>query len=1079
MINRSCFLAPVAILALLFATQGRSQNVNGTFTGVVTDSTGGVVPNATVTARNTGTAALFTGQSTGEGVYWIRNIPVGTYDISAEVSGFKKVETRAVRVQVDEIVRVNIGLTVGSATETVTVTGAATIVDTSTATLKSVVDQQRIEELPLNGRNATQLMRLIVGVTNDPTAGVTSGTTYPGTNPVSVNGQRSNTTNYILDGAQNNDLYSNAPSPLPNPDALQEFSVQTNNFSAEFGRQSGGIVNAVTRSGTNDFHGSAFEFVRNNALNAANFFAPVVNGAKLTDGLKRNQYGATVGGPVFIPKVYNGHDKTFFFFSYQGTKIRLTPISSSVIVPTVAQRSGDFSGLLPKVIRDPQTLTPFPGNIIPASKYNPVSKYIVDNTLPLPSIGVNRVFTTVPNNVDDTQVMVRADHSFSDKNRLSGRYFKSWASSPAYINQKNVLENTAGGQWFNESVSITDTHTISPTMVNQLLFGFNHTDGAFLPIQPTRSLVDLGIKYYQDPLYKWQINVAGYFNINTSDTNRFPRKEWQFVDTLRWTRGKHQLSLGGDFSRGRNDIINNFRANGQWDFNGSSPFTTDSLADFIVGKYNSLQQGQGEYKNTNVTHLGVFAQDSIKVARRFTIDAGVRWEPFIPFTDENNKITVWRPAEQSKRYPNAPKGVIYAGDPNVPAGTIPIVWHNFAPRLGFAWDVFGDGKTSVRGGYGIFYDFPNSIMTNSHADQAPFGTTVTIFGNATNSFSDPYAGTVNPFPGSLNPPSTVTFPQFSSQFVNAPDFRNPYVQSWNLTVERQLLAGFVMRVSYAASKGTRLGSPRELNAAVYAVGATTATTNQRRPLQPGLGSTPIVESVGNSTFHALQWTAERRYRKGFTILANYQFSKAIDDSSANKQNGNSRTDPYNQRFDKGPSDFYRKHVVNVSGLYELPIHPRSRAMHAFIGGWNLNGILSYNTGRPFTVGSGVDNARTGAGGQRADLAGDPIISGDRSHNDQINEYLRRAAFVPNAIGTYGVLGRNNFIGPGFANLDLGVMKNFSLHERLKAQFRFETFNALNHTNFSNPTTAQNNANFMKITSASDPRILQLALRFAF
>jgi len=1066
------------LMVVLAAPSAFSQSIYGSFTGIVTDSSGSVVPNAQVTARNTGTAAVFTSRSDGEGTFWIRNLPVGVYDITGELSGFQKFEVPGVRVQVDEVVRVDMKLSIGAATETVTVAGVGSVVDTTTATLKAVVDQQRIEELPLNGRNAAQLMRLVAGVTNDPNAGVTSGTTYPGTNPVSVNGNRSNNTNYILDGAQNNDIYSNAPNPLPNPDALQEFSVQTNNFSAEFGRQSGGIVNAVTRSGTNEYHGSLFEYVRNNALNAANFFAPVVNGAKLTDGLKRNQFGGTWGGPASIPRIYKGKDRTFFFFSYQGTLTRRSPITNSIIVPTAAQRTGDFSGLLPKTIRDPLTNAPYPGNVIPASQFNPISMYIINNALPLPTSG-NKVFVAVPNNTDDHQVTVRGDHSFSERNRISGRYYKSWASSPAFLDQKNVLAQTSGGEWYNESVSVTDTHTFSVNLVNQALFSFNHTDGSFLPIQPTKSLVDLGARYYNDPIYKWQIAVSGYFSIDTADTNHFPRRESQFVDTLRWTHGKNQITFGGDFSRGHNDAINNYRANGQWAFGGTSLFTNDGLADFMIGRYNSLTQGMGEYKNTNVTHLGMFFQDSIKLTRRFTIDAGVRWEPFFPFTDNNGKLAVWSPGQQSQRYANAPLGVLYVGDPGVPDSAIPRTWRNVAPRLGFAWDVMGDGKTSVRGGYGVFYDYPNSISTNSQADQAPFGTVITTFGNINNSFTDPYAGTTNPFPGSLNPPTNAIFPQFSTQFVYAGDFRNPYVQSWNLTVERQLVAGFVLRTSYAGSKGTRLAAPRELNPAVFAPGATTATTNQRRPYQPAMGSTPILESVGNSTFHALQTTIERRYQKGLTVLANFQYSKAIDDSSANKQNGNVRTNPFNQRFDKGPADFYRKYVFNLSGLYELPIHPAKPLTRALIGGWNLNAIASLNTGAPFTVTSGVDNALSGAGGQRADLVGDPYFTGDRSHQEIISQYLNASAFAANAINTYGNLGRNIFIGPGFATLDLGVVKDFAPQERFKAQLRFEMFNSLNHANFSNPAATRTSGTFMQITSANDPRILQLALRFGF
>ena len=1064
--------------AALTATAAFAQNVTGSFTGLVTDSTGAVVPNAAVTARNTGTAAVFTAQTDEAGVYWLRTLPVGIYDIVAEVTGFQKFETKDVRVQVNEIVRVDMKLNVGSTTETITVAGAATVVDTTTATLKAVVDQKRIEELPLNGRNPTQLMRLIVGVTNDPSSNVTSGTTYPGTNPVSVNGGRSNTTNYVLDGAQNNDVYSNAPSPMPNPDALQEFSVQTNNFSAEFGRQSGGVVNAITKSGTNELHGSAFEFVRNNALNAANYFSPIVNGSKLTDGLKRNQFGGTIGGPVWIPKVYNGRDKTFFFFSYQGTLFRRAPVEAQRIVATQAQKNGDFSAL-GRPIRDPLTNAPYPNNQIPASQFNSAAKYILDNTIPNPPAGTNRIFTAVPNNFDDHQILARGDHSISDKNRLSGRYYRSWAKATSFLDQKNVLAQASGGNWINESVTATDTHTFAPNVINQALFSFNRTDGYFTPPQPDRSLASLGLKYYNDPLIKWDVDIAGYFRINTGDTNGFPRDEYQILDTLRWTKGKHQLTMGGEYAWAKNDIVNNFRANGVWSFSNAAPFTSDGLADFLIGRYNSMTQGIGEYKGTRIKRMSMFIQDSWKISRRFTIDMGVRWEPFLPYTDTLGKLAVWRPAEQSTRYPNAPRGVIYPGDPNVSDGTVPAVWSYLGPRFGFAWDVFGDGKTAIRGGYGMFFDWSNTISTNSQANQAPFGTVVSIFGNLTNSFNDPWAGTANPFPAAQNPPSNVTFPQYSSQFLNAADYRNPYVQSWNFTLEREVMGGFVARASYAGSKGTRLVAPRELNPATYVVGATTATTNQRRPLGPGLGATPIVEPVGNSTFHAMQLTLERRFAKGFTVLANYQFAKAIDDTSQNKSTGAVRTNPFNQRFDKGLSEFQRTHVFNFSGLWELPIRFSQPVAQTLLGGWNLNGIISLNTGQPLTVVSGVDNARTGTGGQRADLVGDPYFTGDRSRQDQYTEWLRKAAFAPNALGTYGNLGRGTYFGPGYASVDLGLMKNFVVKERFNTQFRFEMFNSLNRANFANPNTTQNNANFMRITAAQDPRILQLALRLTF
>lgn len=1070
-------------MRLLFAMSAMAglsvycQDVTGNITGVVSDASGSLVPGATVTAVHTGTRATYQARSDERGSYSLRAIPIGTYDLVCEASGFRKYETRGVKLQVNDIARVDMPLVVGSTNESVTVNAEVVTVDTSTATLKNVVDQQRIAELPLNGRNPTQLMRLVAGVVVDPRGDVTSGTTYPGVTPVSVNGGRSNMTNYVLDGAQNNDHYSNAPNPMPNPDALQEFSVQVNNFSAEFGRQAGGIVNAVTKTGTNDFHGSVFEYLRNKALNAKNFFAPTVNGVRIDDGLKRNQFGGVLGGPVLIPRLYNGKNKSFFFFSYQGTVLKQAPITAALLAPTAAQRNGDFSGLT-RTLRDPFNNTPYPNNQIPASQFSPITRQVL-NYIPTPP-GNGTIFTAAANNYNDNQILVRGDQQITANNRLSGRYWRSWADTPAVLNPTNYLENNVGRTWLNNSISLTDTHVFGPTVTNQALFAFNRTDGNNIPIYPPKSFTDLGIKIYTDNQPQWYISVDGYFGtLNTGDTNRFLRDEYQIMDTLRWSKGRHQLTFGAEVGYGIGDIVNNFRANGRFNFNSSAPFTSDAMADFMIGKMNSLTQGIGEYKENRFHLFNLFFNDSMKVTRRFTLDFGARWEPYFPNTDTAGKFAAWHPLEQSTRYINAPKGVVFPGDAGVPQGGFPRSWGNIGPRLGFAWDVFGNGKTAVRGGYGIFFDRINTISTNSAADQAPFGTVLTINGNATNSFTDPYAGTVNPFPSPLNPGKDAFFPQFSSQFLYAPDYRNAYLQSWNLTVEREIPAGFVLRTSYAGSKGTRLTAGRELNPAIYAPGVTTATTNQRRPFAPGLGATPIMEAVGNSTYHAFQVTGERRFKNGFTILANYQFAKSIDDASSNKANGASRTNPFDQSFDKGPSDFDRTHVFNFSGLYQLPFRSANRAANLVIGGWQLNSIVSLVSGFPFTVGSGVDNARTGTGGQRADLVGDPYLDTSRSRGDRINEWLRKAAFAPNAIGTYGVLGRNVFRGPGIATTDLGLVKGFVVREGIQAQFRFEMFNAFNRVNLSGPNASQNSGQFMRTTAAADPRILQFALRFQF
>jgi hypothetical protein len=1066
------------LLAVLHVSPAHGQDVNATITGVVRDATGSVVPNATVRATNTGTDAQFQTITGSDGSYALRSIPVGSYNLQVEATGFKRFEAKGIRLQVNEVARYDAALDVGGTTETVTVTADVTAVDTTTSSLRTVIDQKRIEEMPLNGRNPTQLMRLVAGVVTDFRADVTSGTTYPGVTPVSVNGNRANATNYVLDGAQNNDHYTNAPNPMPNPDALQEFSVQVNNFSAEFGRQSGGLVNAVTKSGTNQLHGSVFEFVRNHALNAANFFAPTVNGVRQDDGLKRHQFGGTLGGPIWIPKLYNGRSRSFFFFSYQGTLQRRVPNATNVIVPTEAQRNGDFSSL-GRPLRDPIRGGEYPNNRIPASDISPIARGVLQY-VPLPTSG-NRLFYSARNNDDDHQILVRLDHELTSNNRLSGRFWNSAAETPAFLDPTNYLAVTVGRTWLNRSAQLTDTHVFGPSLTNQVMFAFNRTDGNNVPIYPEKSVASLGANYFNDDKPQYHITVAGYWGqLNTGDTNQFLRDEYQFIDTVRWTKGRHQMTFGFDYGRGIGDVTNNFRANGQWQFNGpSAPFTGDSFADFLVGKFFTLNQGIGEYKMTRFTRTSVFAHDSFKVHHRLTLDLGVRWEPFMPFHDVDGKMAVWYPGQQSTRYVNAPRGVLYPGDAGVPKGGAGTTWSNFGPRTGFAWDVFGDGRTSVRGGYGVFFDQPNTLYTNNLANQAPFGTVVTINGNAQNSWGNPWAGTTNPFPASTTPPSNVTFPQFSSQTVYAPDWRNPYVQAWNVTIEREIAGGFVSRSSYAGSKGTNLGVMRELNPAVFAPGATTATTNQRRLYAPALGSTAILEPSGNSSFHALQLTAERRFNQGFSILANYQFSKAIDDSSHAKESGISRTNPYDQSFDKAPADFDRTHVFNFSGLWELPIRFENRLANTLLGGWTINGIVSAFSGFPFTVASGVDNARTGAGGQRADLVGDPYFPSGQTKGEKIQEWLRKSAFQSNAIGTYGVLGRNVFRGPGYSSVDTGLFKRFAITEQLSTTLRFEVFNTVNRTNLSGPNTSLTSGDFMRTTAALPPRILQLAARITW
>ncbi len=1079
-------------VALCWTCAAQAQGITGSITGVVRDPGGGVIPGVEVTVVHAGTNAVYRGVSNDIGVYAIRTLPIGSYNLTAELAGFRRFEATGIRVQVDERVRVDVQLQLGELSEAVQVTAGMIGVDTQSSTLQTVVDQRRIEELPLDGRNPADLIRLVAGVARYSGESLTSGTTYPGAVNVSVSGSRGNATNFVLDGGQHNDHYSNANSPMPNPDALAEFSVQTDNFSAEHGRNMGAIVNAVTKSGTNRIHGSAFGYVRNSALNAAHFFAPPKAddpSKKQDDGLKRSQFGATIGGPVWLGNLYDGRDKTFFFFSYQGTRIRRTPTTRFVNTFTAAERQGDFSAVSTQLI-DPFSGEPYPNNQIPSDQHHPVARYILDNLIPVPTDGRQISFTTLAHQ-DDDQLMVKVDHNLTASNILTGRVFRAEGSQPGFLDQANVYNSTTVRQWLNTSVTLRDTHTFGPSLINESLFTFNRTEGPSQQIYPERDYTQLGIQdVSQDAFPQYFFAVQGLTTINTGDTNNFIRDEYQVANTLRWTRGMHQLSVGGDFSYGIGDIVNNFFANGRFFFTHAAGWTGHAPADFLVGKISEWAQGLGEFKETRFRRFNLFVHDSMRLTPRLSVDLGLRWEPFFPYYDKLGKLSVWAPGQQSTRFVNAPEGILYPGDPGVPRGGYDTSWMNLAPRVGFAYDLTGDGRTALRAGYGIFYDHPNTISTNSQANQGPFGTRVNYFGNQFNSLSNPWGGFPggNPLPitgfdalgtDTLDPPADAAFILPHIAFSYAPGMRNAYMQSWNLSLERQL--GEVMiRSSYVGSKGTALVSGRDGNAPLPDPTATTATTNERRPLYPDFARVTLIEPAGNSSHHGLQLTAERRFSQGYSVLANYTWSKTIDNNvaSANKATGVSVTNPLDQSFDRGLADFDRTHVFNFSGLWETPVRFENRLVNGVLGGWSVTSILSLHSGNVFSVLSGQDNARTGQGSQRADLVGDPFSLGDdRSRGDIILQYLNRAAFAPNALGTYGTLGRNTFRGPGFANVDLGLHKRFSITEEISAQFRFEMFNAFNRVNLGTPTTSLTSANFMRITSASDPRILQFALRF--
>ena len=510
--------------------------------------------------------------------------------------------------------------------------------------------------------------------------------------------------------------------------------------------------------------------------------------------------------------------------------------------------------------------------------------------------------------------------------------------------------------------------------------------------------------------------------------------------------------------------------------------TGNSFADFLLGRFSSFLQGSGEFKNTRYNHIAVFAEDTWKVNTRLVLDLGFRYEPFFPYYDLHNKLAAWRPGQQSTIFTNAPVGVVFPGDRGIPKGAFNKSWGNVGPRLGFAYDVAGAGKTSIKGGFGIFYDLPNTITTNNMTDQAPFAPVITLTGTSQNNVQNPYGGTTNPFPyptfptgAPPLPSSNFVFPAYTNQFLYSANMRNGYVESWNLQVQQELGWSTVFSVAYAGSVGVHLPVVRELNPAVYIPGSsTTANTNQRRPLGPALGSTSLLAPIAHSNYNAVQFNVERHFQKNFSLMANYSFSKAMDISSQPKETGQSITIPSNPNFDYGPADYDRRHVANVSTVWAIPSPRSNLLMREVLGGWEYTMILNYTGGYPFSVYSGQDNALTGTANQRANFVPGQAV---KLNKPSASEWFNKAAFVVNPIGTYGDTGRNANRGPGYTDFDMGLMKRFQIKDRLNTTFRFETFNVFNHTNLGLPSNTVTNGNFSQITSSYDPRILQFALRF--
>jgi|YNPMSStandDraft_1061717.scaffolds.fasta_scaffold09023_3 hypothetical protein len=1057
-VNRRWLLLVASLLAAAGQCVGQASLV-----GLVRDPSGAAVPEATVTAIHLQTGLRQTRQTSVEGLYSLPALPVGQYRLEVEKTGFQRYVREGITLAVNDIVNIDVVLKLGATAETVTVSAAAPLLETQVGGIRGLVDQQRIVDLPLNGRNITQLMSIQAGV-------ILRASSYGEGDAFVVSGSRQSGVYWLMDSGMNTDSYRNFSGNFPNPDAIQEFSVQKTNFSAEYGNAMGAVVNVVTKSGTNEFHGSAFEFVRNAVFNARNFFAA------RRDTLKRNQFGATLGGPI-------RKDKAFFFASYQGTRLRSDPGLTRQFLPTAAMRRGDFSSLT-RAITDPQSRQPFPGNQIPGNRLNPVTLNFL-RYLPDPGTPTGERFVGIPVKNNLNEFMVRGDF-YLGNHRFVGRYFRNKLTRPFGGNVNDLASMYAADAGLSRQpymqLTLNDVYTISPQWLNSFTFAyrgrrtFNDWSAVKLPI----NFRDAGVKgiAVKDPASVY-INVSGAFLARPGWNYDKQDYDLHWANTTTWMQGAHELKFGAEIVRSSNKIRNHFRTMGLFNFTGA--ISGNAMADFMLGEVYQFDQGGGEYKDLYGTRWGFFVQDNWRYTPNLTLNLGLRWEPMFPYRDTLGRVQCFVPGVRSERFPNAPLGYLNAGDPGCPEGGFDSYLWQLAPRFGFAWRP-GGGRNVIRGGVGLFWNPQFTVLYNGFVNAAPFSPQITRYNVR---FEDPYAGTENPFPAGFAP----FLPPKDSRFVTplgsfgsfAGDFRPSYQQMANLTLEREILANLVVRASYVGNFGRHLSISNDVNHARYAPGASTANIQQRRPFRD-FTRVFVTSAESNSSYHGFQLSVERRVSENFSFELNYTVSKSIDECSADQTPQNpSQNVPLNRALNRGLSDFDLPQRLVISHVWSLPGLSQQRAwLRGLVGGWQFTGITTIRSGFPFSVTSGVDRALSGNNMDFADLVGNPYLDPNRPRSELIARYFNTGAFTLNTIGTFGTAPRNLLRGPGAVNFDFGFMKSFALAEGWRLQFRTELFNAFNKPNFGNPYAVANvTARFGRIESASDPRIMQFALKLLF
>jgi hypothetical protein len=991
--------------------------------------------------------------------------------VTAEAAGFKKLVAN-VRVEVNQVARVDLRLELGALTEQVDVTAAPPTLQTADSQMGGVVESKAISDLPLNGRNFTQLMVLMAGATEGSQGDTTQGhyNERAGGVSFSVNGQRSDYNEFLIDGFDAKEVQHGTNSIEPIIDALQEFRVQTSNYSAEFGLQAGGQINAVIKSGTNGFHGTLWEFIRNNDLDANNFFNNLT-GVPIA-GFHRNQFGAAAGGPVLLPK-YNGRNRTFIFGAYEGTRI-VKGITQLTTVPTPAQRSGNFGST---VVTDPLTGAPFPGNVIPANRINSITNTIMQKWVPLPntSAGVSNWVSTSPQTLGTEQYNWRIDHRISDADNIFGHYlFEDNDFGLPKVFPTDGASQKLRGQNF----TVAWTHSFGPATLNEFRLGYNRfRENEFQARAGVENVVqELGMTGLCEDPKCWgipEMTITGWaqpFGEHGGQSVSGPRgwreEAYVFQDSFYKTIGSHSLKMGAAVNRHRDTFPEAIDPRGAYTFNGfltGVPFG-DYLLGYPFSTTTSINIFDAYFRNTEVAP---WVADDWRVSKTFTVNLGLRYEWEGRPTSNNNTIS-------NVLFQNGSATLVTPTDAHgLPPALVYNRWGDVAPRAGFAWNpAFGHGHTVIRGAYGIFYQRELANTWEDLAINPPFISTAQITLNTTPSSPFYFANY------SLSNPTALGGSISSLVYTLDTHLKDAAVQQWNFNVQQELGYSTVLQVAYVGNHDAHLARETFPNQPSPAPGP----VQPRRPYQ-NFGTIYYFDSGGDAHYDGLQVQLEKRFSNGLQFISAYTFSKCIDDTpgTAVGESGQHVQNNSNFALNRGLCAQDSRQRYSGSFVYDLPFGRGkkyganiSRPLDAIAGGWQVTGIATFRTGQPFTAVMATDVSNTADTSTWTNLVGNPNSGGARS----IYQWFNTAAFAAAAPFTFGNEGRDVIIGPGVNNWDISLFKIFRLDEKKQFQFRTEFFNAFNHAQFQLPGATFGTAAFGQITATShDPRDVQMSLKF--